>query len=456
MSAVLPGALPEDGLALRQRTIAVLAITISAVLMVLDVSMLQVGLPSIAEQLAIAPDMAVWVVNASQLTSVVSMLPMAVLAERAGHARAYRWGLGLYVLGACICWQSSQLSLLLSARVLQGLGAAAVMGAASALLRASYPARAFGTGVSINTTAVTLAAATGPSLGAWVLAYAQDWHSLFAVGLLPGALAWLCASQLPSTARRDRPLAWPAVLCSAVALGGGVWALGMLPKHPLIGIVGLVVAVGAGLCWLLGERRASVQLLPWDLFAAPLFRFAVAASTVMFAAQAAALVALPFYLHQRWGLTIGQTGLLLTAWPLAAALTSTVAIRLARAWSVAQSCMAAAACLVVAMLWVQAVPLSVERWWLLPGLALGGWAVGLFQAPNMQAMLLSVPKPRAGSAGSVQALARVGGSTLGVALTGLCLALEASEATSAALCVVIGLAVAAGLINWRRYGHAAQ
>ncbi|ATN36643.1 hypothetical protein ACO34A_22915 (plasmid) [Rhizobium sp. ACO-34A] len=449
-----PAEAGADGLAMPRRAVAVIAITIAAVLSVLDGAMLNVALPRIAEELSVSAQSAVWVVNAYQLTAVICLLPTVVIADRIGYGRTFSAGIFLYVLASVAGFFSEGFVWLLGARILQGLGSAGVMSCASALLRASYPGRLFGTGVALNTSAVTFAAAAGPSLGALVLTAGGNWRFLFLIGVPFGVAAWICTRALPNNKGRRRPLGIVSVALNAVSLGLGIIAFSVLPKDTLTGSLLLAGTVIAWLLWVRVDLASEAPLLPFDLFRIPPFSFAIAASVSMFAAQSASLISLPFLFIGLRGMSVLETGALMTAWPVCAAMTSMLAPRMGRRFQVATLCMTGAALLAAGLGWMALLPAATPSGLLVPGLVLGGVAVGLFQAPNMHAMLSASPRSRSGAAGSVQAIARVGGSTLGASLAGFCFALPGIGSPLLALLAAGLLAATAFGINAFRAGYA--
>lgn len=438
------------GLPMPRRALAVFGITIPAVLSVLDGAMLTVALPGIAVDLAVSPQTAVWVVSACQLMTVVCLLPMTVVADRLGYRRTFSGGILLYAMCSLAAAQAGDFASIVLTRILQGLALAGVTGCASALLRATYPERLFGTGVALNTSAVTLAAAAGPSVGALVLTVGESWRTLFLIGVPFSLAAWVCARALPAPRGVPRPLRPASVVLNVLAPGLGIIGLSALPRD---GIAGGLLLLASGLAWgswVRIDRRARTPLLPLDLFGVPAFGFAVAASAAMFAAQSTALVALPFFLLESRALSMLQTGTLMTVWPICASATSLIANRLRQRFDVATLCMAGAVLLIAGLGWILVLPPWLPHAWLGAGFLLGGIAVGCFQAPNMHAMLSATPRARAGAAGSIQAMARVGGATLGASLAGMCFAVSGAAGPSFALIGAGALAALAFLVNAAR------
>lgn len=438
----------DDGLRMPRRAVAVGAITLAAILSVLDGSMLNVALPLISAETGMSPAASVWLLNAYQLTIVASLLPLAAAGERVGYARVFRLGLLLFTLGALACAFAPDARTLVSARIVQGLGSGCIMSSAAALLRAAYPARLFATGLGINTMAVTLAAAAGSALSSAILAVAH-WRWLFSIALPAGTLAWFCAFALPATPRRPTRLDLPSMALNVAALSLTVIGLDRLGAHPATGLAVLLAAAAAWQAWIRRDARRSRPLLPLDLFAIVRFRLSIFTSLLMFATQMASLIALPFHFHGDRGLTLPQAALLLTAWPIGATVTTFFASRLLARFGAATLCATAAIVMVAGLSWILLAP---DHLFLLlaPGLALGGIAVGLFQAPNTHDMLSSPPRDRVGAAGGMQAIARVGGQSLGATLAGIGLAQSDRIGPTLAIAFAMGLALMVLAVNLRR------
>ena len=152
-----------DGLPQPQRNWAILTIALGLVMSVIDGSIANVALPTIAEALHASPAFSIWIVNGYQLAITISLLPLASLGEIIGYRRVYLAGLVLFTLASLFCALSHTLLLLTLARILQGFGAAGIMSVNSALVRFTYPRALLGRGIGINAMVVAVSAAVGPT-----------------------------------------------------------------------------------------------------------------------------------------------------------------------------------------------------------------------------------------------------------------------------------------------------
>src|SRR5215471_19473417 len=124
-----PDGMP-DGL---PRSLAVATVTIGLSMSVLNNSMTNLALPYIAQDLNISAESSIWIVNASQIALMVSLLPIAALADIVGYRHVYRFGLALFSFASLGCALAPSLEWLIAARVVQGLGGSAIMAIQPAL-----------------------------------------------------------------------------------------------------------------------------------------------------------------------------------------------------------------------------------------------------------------------------------------------------------------------------------
>jgi MFS transporter, DHA2 family, multidrug resistance protein len=212
-----------------------------------------------------------------------------------------------------------------------------------------------------------------------------------------------------------------------------------------------LLACGLAAGFLLVRRQLAqpAPLLPIDLLRVRVIAVSVAASVSAFAAWYASFVSLPFLL-QAAGYSAVQTGLLMTPWPLGMAIGAPIAGRLSDRLPTALLStlgMAALAVGLAVLAGIQGLGLSLL---FAAMMALCGAGFGFFQTPNNRTMLGSAPKARSGSAGGMQATARLLGTTLGTTVVAMCFQLADTRGPMVALLCGIGFALLAGLLTLGR------
>ncbi|STC88677.1 Spectinomycin tetracycline efflux pump [Edwardsiella hoshinae] len=412
-----------DGLPLRQRYSAMLAIALGIAIAVLDGAIANVALPSIAHDLQASPADAIWIVNAYQLAVTVSLLSLAAIGERIGYRRIFLSGCLLFSLTSLTCALSDSLLTLTLSRVLQGFAAAALMSVNTALIRLIYPQSQLGRGMGLNALVVAVSSAAGPTIAAAVLSLG-DWPWLFAINIPFGLFAYLVGRHTlpanPATTARA-PFDRLSALLNALTFGlllSLISGVAQRQSPVLLWLEGGGLLICATLL-IRRERHQPQPLLPIDLMRIPVFSLSIATSICSFCAQMLALVSLPFFLQRALGYGEVATGLLLTPWPLATMIVAPIAGRLVeRVNAGLLGClgMALTGVGLLTLAWLPAQPDAAAIIW---RMALCGAGFGLFQSPNNHTMIAAAPRQRSGGASGMLGTARLFGQTLGAALVAL-------------------------------------
>jgi MFS transporter, DHA2 family, multidrug resistance protein len=444
-----------DGLPTPARYLAAATVGVAVVMAVLDATIVNVALPVVAKDYAIAPARAIWIVNAYQLAIICSLLPLASLGEIVGYRRVYAVGLTLFTLASLACALAGSLEALVAARIVQGLGAAGIMSVNSALVRFIYPSSMLGRGLGYNALIVGVASAAGPSIAAAILSVAS-WSWLFLINVPFGCLALAGAFRaLPETPRSGARFDLVSAGLSALTFGLLITGIDGLaePGAGLRQAAHLALAVAVGAAFVLYQLRLPRPLLPVDLLRIPVFALSMAASVCSFAAQAIGTIALPFYLHDTLGKSEAATGLLMTPWPLMTATLAAVSGWLADRFPPAALggiglVLFCAGLASLALLPTQ--PSDLDIAW---RLALCGTGFGFFQSPNNRIIVMSAPRHRAGGASGMLATARLTGQSTGVAMVAVIFGLVATQRTEAALWLAAALALGGALASSLRLRH---
>lgn len=429
---------------------AIAAVLASTMLVVLDASIVNLALPTLAQALEVTPARSVMIVTAYQLAIVMALLPCAALGESLGFRKVFTAGVALFTLASALCALAPSLPWLVAARFVQGLGGAAVMALGVALLRQVVPPASLGAAIGWNATAVALAAAVGPSLGALILS-GPGWPWLFAVNLPVGAAALLAGRALPRGGGTGRRLDLVSAGLNATVFAGLVAGADLLAHQPGLSLV-LLAAAGVALMALVRrEAPKAAPLIPIDLLRGRTFRVSVIASVCCFSGQAAALLALPFRLQHDFGQTILMTGLYMTPWPLAVAASAQAAGWLSDRVSTAKLCALGGCVMSLGMAGAAVSPPAAGPGAMTPFIVLCGLGFGLFQTPNNRSLFMAAPSDRSGAAGGAQGTARLAGQTAGAVLMTLVLATLSLEAAPVfGLGLAAALTLTAGLISLLR------
>lgn len=429
------------------RRYAMLAVSLSISMATLDTSMTNTALPSMASQLGVSAADVIGVVTIYQLVMVATMLPLAALAGKIGHRRVFLPALWLFLAASVWCGAAQSLWSLEAARAAQGLAAAALMGCNMALVSAIYRKEELGRGMGLNAMIAAASLAGGPVLASAMLTV-LSWHWLFYVNVPFCLVALLLAGRhLPRLPGDGKALDAGAAMLCALALGLAVLALERAAQPD--GATALIWACGA-LSWALllrRERLSAHAIVPLDLLRLAPFSMAVLVCVLAFAAQGAAMVALPFLLNQTLGRDIAEVGMLIAPWPVMGACLAPFSGKWSDRMSASLLGAIGLALLAAGLLAVSALPAGAPMWAVMLPMALCGTGFGLFLSPNQRFIMFSVPAHRASVASGLSGLARLLGQTMGAALVAACFAFNARAGATWALWVAVAFALAGCLAS---------
>src|SRR5580698_10371267 len=440
------------GLPAGRRRWAAIAIFTALAMASLDTAIANVALPAIAADLHASPADVIWVVNVYQISIIATLLPLAALGEVVGLHRIYLGVLLLFTLASLLCACAWSLPTLLTARVLQGLGASGIFGVNTALVRFIYPGRLQGRGFGYNALVVATAFTLGPTIASGILAIGS-WSWLFAVNIPFGLVAiGIGLKTLPATPRAVHAFDFPGALLTACCLGLFIIGVGSAAHKASPGMVSLELAAALVLGWVLTRRHADhpAPMLPIDLFRRPVFALSAATAVCSFAVQGLAFVSLPFYFEDILLRTQVETGFFMTPWPLVVAFMAPIGGRLSDRYPAGILGGLGLVLLGLGMALLAMLPASPGIANIVWRMAICGLGFGLFQTPNMKALMSSAPPGRSGGASSIVATARLIGQTIGAALAALCFTLAGREGATVALALGAGFAAVGSVMSFLR------
>ncbi|WP_416052008.1 MFS transporter [Cupriavidus basilensis] len=428
------------------------AILVAVSLATLDTAIANTALPNIAASLHATPAASVWVINAYQLAMVATLLPFAALGGIVGHRRVYLGGLMLFIAASVVCALSWSLPTLVAARLLQGVGASAIMSVNAALISAIFPPHRLGRGVGLNALVVGVSFAVGPTVASIILSLGP-WPWLFAVNLPIGLLAlYIAWPALPQTVRGAHRFDRVAAGLNVVMFASLIFALGEGAQRAPLGqsLAALALFLVAFVLLLRRERGHPAPMLPIDLLKRPMFALSTMTAICSFAAQGLAFVSLPFYFESVLGRSPIETGFLMTPWSAVVALMAPLAGRLSDRYAPGLLGGVGLAVMCMGMVSLALLPAHPSALDIGIRMAICGAGFGFFQSPNLKALMSSAPRERAGGASGVIATARLLGQATGAALVALSFGIAGRHGPTLALAIGAGFAGVASIASGLR------
>lgn len=440
------------GLPAHERFGALLAIMLGVCVASLDTAIANTALPTIANELRVSEAASTWVVSGYQLAMVAALLPAAALGDVLGHRRVFLWGLVLFTVSSLGCGLADSLPALVGWRLVQGLGAAGVMGINGALVRVVYPSGMLGRGLGLNALVVGLAFAGGPTAASLVLLLGS-WHWLFLINVPICAVAVFYGLRfLPATERHSHGFDGLAALLCAAALALLASTLTEAAHQATVESVIVQAVLGFGLlAWLLKRQSGHpAPILAMDLLRNPVFALSAATAVCSFAAQALAFISLPFLLQSLLGYSQVETGFLITPWPLVVAAMAPLAGRLSDRYEPGLLCGIGLALLALGLLSLALLPPHPTVAGIVWRMALCGAGFGFFQSPNLRAIMGSAPASRSGGASGMVGTVRLLGQSSGAALVAACFHVSSTNGAVYALWLGAACAASAAVFSFLR------
>lgn len=386
----------------------------------LDSSIVNIALPSIAQQFGERLSAVSWVTTAYLLTSASLLLSMGRVGDLWGLRKLYVAGLLLFGAGSLACALSPTLQWLVASRVFQAVGASMLFAAGPALVARTFPANRRGWALGYISLAVSAGLTVGPALGG-LLVGTFGWPSIFLINVplsvVVAAIAWrLLPEQCPQRETFDvagAVLAGLALLLFLVGLGEAERA-GLLDVRVIGPVAASFLVAGVFVWW---EGRAKAPMIDLRLFRSHAFSAGIGAATLAYLALFAVTFTLPFYLVRVHGLDTRLAGLILTVTPLAMAIFAPIAGRQSDLRGSRKLATLGIAILSAGLLAASFLGSTTSEWWVVACLFVVGSGMALFQTPNTAAVLRATPKERSGVGSALIAEARNVGMAVGIAVT---------------------------------------
>ena len=422
-----------------------IGVALSSFMVALDVTALNVALPSIGHDLAAGMDRLQWIAGAYTLVFASLLLSAGALSDRLGARKVFLFALLVFIGSSVACGLARGVGGLICARAVQGIGAALMLPSSMALLVEAYPdSKARAKAVALWGGISALALVSGPLLGG-ILVEWVDWRSIFYLNVPICLIALVCcAGRSSCLATQARSIDWTGQMLSALALlclifaliEGPAWGWG----HTWI-IASLLVALVSSAAFLFSQQMQREPMLPLNLFESKTFSAAIGAGFLQTLAYYGSLFVLPFALQEQ-GRTPVEIGLAMIPMTIATGVMASLSGRLSNTFgarsvgAVGMLCGALGAALLAFY--------GMNR----ISLVFGGLLIGLGGATLpviVGACLASVPSGKVGVGSGVLNAARQCGGVTGIALLGA--TFEGAGRATGALSIIALSFFAAGLLT---------
>lgn len=395
---------------------------LSLVLVVLDNTVTNVAIPTLASELDATGEELAWIVDAYTLTFGALLLTMGAMGDRFGRRLALQVGLAVVGVSSLSALLATSAEHLIAIRVVMGMGAALVMPATLSIIVEVFPPEERGKAIAAWTGVAGAGAAIGLLLGGWLLEHFA-WQSVFTINAPIAALALVLGALIvpetrdPTTPPVDRL----GTVLSVVTLGSLLYAIIQTPAYGTTDarvVWAAVVAVVGGLAFAIHETRTPHPMLPLRLFRDRGFSAGAVAISLTFFAMFAIFFVLSQYMQSIRGYSPLETGVRFL--PLVfgigfAAVASEWLVRKAGPALVIGGGLLSVATALLALSTIDAHTDYALVALMFVGVGIG---MGLIMPPATALVMSGVPKSKAGIASAVNDATREVGGALGIGILG--------------------------------------
>jgi EmrB/QacA subfamily drug resistance transporter len=405
---------------------ALIVLAMSLLIVSVDNTILNVGLPTIREELDASSSQLQWIVDSYLLVFAVLLLIAGALGDRFGRKRALTFGLVVFGAGSLFAAMSGSSTELIASRALMGVGAAAIMPTTLSILTNIFPENERPKAIAIWAAVSGMGIAIGPISGGWLLEH-FDWSSIFLVNLPIVAVGLVAGAILIPESRDPEPkkLDFPGAGLSIAGLTAIVWGLieaserGWTDSKILGAFAAGSAIMAAFVAW---ERRTSHPMLDVSVFRNLRFSAASISVAFVFFALMGVVYFLTTYLQSVMGYTALEAGIRML--PVAGGLIGATKLSVEATKRLGTKIVVATGLGTVASSLYLLGTCGVDTGYGRVALALSMMGVGmsLAMSPATDSIMGSLPKAKAGIGSAMNDVVREVGGTLGVAVLGSVLA----------------------------------
>jgi len=422
----------------RKTTAVLAALSLTTLLSSLGTSSANVALPTLAHAFGSSFQAVQWVVLAYLVAMTTLIVGIGRLGDLLGRRRLLVAGLALFSLASVLCALAPTLPLLIAARAAQGVGAAAMMALAMALVGETMPKAKTGSAMGLLGTMSAIGTALGPSLGG-VLLSAFGWRAIFLLNVPLGLVALFLASRsLPAAqpGRSAAPFDRAGMIVLAVTLA--LYSLAMTISLALV----IAAAIGAALFVRL-ESKAPSPLVRLAMFRNRILAAGFAMSALVTTVVMATLVVGPFYLSGALGLAPAMVGAVMSVGPIVAALAGVPSGRLVDRFGPQAAVLAGVSAMAAGS---ACLAFSTGLWAYVAALVVITAGYALFQAANNTAVTTSSAQAERGVVAGLLSLSRNLGLITGASAMGSVFALASEAETGMRLTFAVAAFLMAGAV----------
>ncbi len=400
------------------KTAILLIATIASFLSPFMAISINIALPTIANELAVNAILLSWISTAYLLTSAMLAVPFGRIADIYGMKKIFTYGIIILTIASFLAAISPSAELLIITRAIQGIGSAMIFVTGLAIITSVYPQEERGKAIGINITALYIGFVMSPVLGGFLTQY-FGWRSIFylivPLGLLVIALVfWKMKGKEWAACKGEKLDYWGSLLYIIML---ALTLIGFSNITSTLGILMVILGIIGFISFVIWELRVEQPVLDMKLFFKNrMFAFSNLAALISYMSIFAIVFLLSLYLQFIKGFDPRVVGLILVVQTVFMVIMSPIAGRLSDKIEPRKLASLGMGIITIGLLIFALINGETSIYVIILGLAILGTGIGLFSAPNTNAIMGSVERKYFGVASATVSTMRLIGQTLGMGM----------------------------------------
>lgn len=399
-----------------------MVILVGSFMTTLDINIVNVALPKISVSLSVGINSIQWVVTSYLIVVSSLVLIFGRISDIIGKKKIYQKGFIIFSLGSLFCVLSTNMTFLIIARIIQGIGASMMMSCNFGIITMCFPQNERGRAVGVLGTVVAIGTMTGPPLGGFLVSMFK-WQSIFIINIPIGIMAYFIGGKLlPKEEKKEKKEFFD--IKGAVLFSTSIimlfYALSASENKgfnsPLI-IGSFILFTLSFISFILVELHVKAPMVDFKLFENKLFSAGIFCAFISYSVIYFTNIIQPFYLQHILNMPPERAGLIMMVYPVTAAIVAPISgfISDKIGYKLPSLLGLIATCLGIYSMSFLTKNSSYLN--IMLSMSLLGSGYGMFQSPNTAGVMSCVPKDKLGITGSMNSLTRNLGMTFGISMS---------------------------------------
>lgn len=404
----------------KNRMLILINVVLMTFMATLDGSIVNVALPNMAQKLSVSTEAIAWVVSSYLIVISGSILVFGRLGDIKGKTKIFQYGIVIFTAGSLLCGISNSFLVLIIARSIQAIGAAAFMANNQGIITQVFPSNERGKALGISGTFVALGSMAGPPIGGFIISH-FSWKYIFLINVPIGIIVFLLSvKNLPKSNKNTNE--------KLDALGATLFAVSIVAlfaslimgeeygySNPVI-FSGFAISILAFIIFIVHEKRTETPLLQLSLFHNSLFSLSIFCAFISFVSISSIMIIQPFYLQNVLKYSPAATGLIMVVYPIVTAVVAPTSGHLSDKIGSEFLTFVGLILNSAGLFLMATLNEHSSIYIMILFIVIMSLGNGLFQSPNNSLTMSNAPRNMLGISGSVNALIRNLGMISGTSL----------------------------------------